>query len=298
MTVTIQHTHRGTPYLTEPHAILIGRPQSLLMDNPEIYEYLEGLGFDPHTYFDEDFQFSKDSEQLMKYAGQGCYLSYGQGHTGWADEDLTRYFDNQKQNHDGSVFEHNKFTFQAYGISRSLTHELVRHRVDYGFSQVSQRYVDGQRLRFVQGPEYGLIENADSPEESNQFLHLQFEHWIDACAHEYELRSDTLVARMLKLYGQPSNREERVTRRKMANSAARRCLPNETEAPLVFSANIRSLRHTLEMRTHMTAETEIRRLFDAVYEIMAFEAPHLFNDYTAEQLPDGSIQYTTPWPKA
>lgn len=287
MTVTIHHTFHGTPYLTEPHAILIGRPESLLDNNPQINEFLQDLGFDPDDYFDDDFAEAVGIEQIMKYSGQECYLSFGEGHTGWSDKSLTKYFDNQKRNKDGSVFEHGKFSFQAYGISRSLTHELVRHRVDYGFSQVSQRYVDGQRLRFVQGPEY-----------AEGILHSRFENWIDLCAMEYDQRATDLQESLFKDMPEADTREKKVFRRKQANSAARRCLPNETEAPLVFSANIRSLRHTLEMRTHMTAETEIRRLFDAVYEIMAKEAPHLFNDYTAEHLDDGSIQYTTPWPKA
>lgn len=284
-------TGSGTPYLREPGAILIGRTESVMQQADHLEElstFLTELGFDPEEYFTEEFFSLPGAEQVMKFAGQGCYMSYGSGHTGDTDEKVQGYFDNQKRNKDGSVFEHASLSFQLYGISRSLSHELVRHRAGYGFSQLSQRYVDGARLRFVEGPEY----------QQDSILHTQFMDWIDQCRFQYNDRSENLIRSLFKDLPPAESREERVYRRKVANAAARRCLPNETETMMVATANVRALRHTLETRSTMIAEIEIRRLFDEIYEVCLQEVPHLFTDYVPKQNDDHTITYTTPYPKA
>jgi thymidylate synthase (FAD) len=65
-----------------------------------------------------------------------------------------RYFANLSSSGHGSVYEHASFSFLCYGISRSTTHEVVRHRAGTAYSQLSQRYVSGKVLRFVERPEY------------------------------------------------------------------------------------------------------------------------------------------------
>jgi thymidylate synthase (FAD) len=75
------------------------------------------------------------------------------------------YFERLTSAGHGSVLEHANFSFLLYAISRSVTHELVRHRAGVGISQVSQRYVSGAVLRFVERPEY-----QNDPE-----LHAHFE---------------------------------------------------------------------------------------------------------------------------
>src|SRR4029077_20385238 len=120
---------------------------------------------------------------VCKTAGQLCYASFSRKRTYNADAD--RYFANIKESGHGSVLEHANFSFLFYGISRSVTHELVRPRAGFGFSMLSQRYVSGRVLRFVERPEY-----VDDPE-----LHDLFCRRIDRAAEEYESMADALMKR-------------------------------------------------------------------------------------------------------
>src|SRR5262249_34708354 len=162
----------------------------------------------------------------------------------------SRYFENIKSSGHGSVLEHPCYSFLLYGISRSLTHELVRHRAGTAFSQTSQRFIDGKVLRFVERPEY----------RNHAMLHADFEASIDRAAEEYARRTGILLAEQ-KSGERLLSAEDKTDLRKKVQQAARSCLPNETEAPIVFSANLRALRHTIEMRASEHAETEIREVF-------------------------------------
>lgn len=187
-----------------------------------------------------------------------------------------------------SVLEHVNFTFLIWGVSRSFTHELVRHRVGVAYSQVSQRYVNGKTLRFVERPEY---------QQENR-LHQKFENRIDAAAQEYEALATGLTAPGRS--GVPADVWEAMSkteRRKAVNQAARSCLPNETEAPIVFSGNARAMRHIIEMRSSKPAEPEIRRATFKLFEQLRACEPLLFDDYEVVSLPDGSKAVDTKWRK-
>jgi thymidylate synthase (FAD) len=171
-------TPSGTPYLRQPGVVVLAVPDTRLQG---LDGFLKG--------FDESFQFPQylddptplgPVERLCKLAGQLCYMSFGPKRT--LNAEAEKYFFNIKSSGHGSVLEHANVTVLLYGISRSLTHELVRHRAGFGFSQVSQRYVSGRTLRFVERPEF--VGDAQ--------LHSQFEARIDRAAAEYEAMSDRL----------------------------------------------------------------------------------------------------------
>src|SRR5207253_985742 len=144
--------------------------------------------------------------------------------------------------------------FLFYGISRSVTHELVRHRAGFGFSMLSQRYVSGRVLRFVERPEY--VNDAE--------LHGLFEKRIDRAAAEYEEMAEALLRRQ-KEGADILSAEYKTDLRKKVQQTARSVLPNETEAPIVVTANARAWRHVIEMRANAHAETEIRALLFNAY---------------------------------
>jgi thymidylate synthase (FAD) len=154
--------------------------------------------------------------------------------------------------------EHANFSFLLYGISRSVTHELVRHRAGVGISQISQRYVSGRVLRFVERPEY-----QDDPE-----LHAFFEERADRAAAEYEAMADRLLERQ-KSGAALLDAEHKTDARKKVQQTARSVLPNETEAPMVFTGNVRALRHIIEMRADGHAESEIRNLAARLFLCLA-----------------------------
>lgn len=245
-------------------------------------------GFDPSLGFPayvEDPTTLPDSSQLCKTAGQVCYASFGPRRT--TNENAAAYFERLTSAGHGSVLEHASFSFLLYGISRSVTHELVRHRAGVGVSQVSQRYVSGSVLRFVERPEY-----QDDPE-----LHALFEERADRAAAEYEVMAGRLLERQEK-GAALLDAEYKTDARKKVQQTARSLLPNETEAPMVFTGNVRALRHIVEMRADEHAESEIRNLAVRLFLCLVTADPILFGDYQVQRLPDGTQKVTTKYRKA
>jgi thymidylate synthase (FAD) len=274
----LHRTPAGTPYLQEPGVVLFARPQISISG---FAGFLSGFPADLRfeSYLEDPDPLSPAAE-LCKVAGQTCYLSFGPKRT--LNSGAPKYFENIKSSGHGSVLEHASFSFLFYGVSRSFTHELVRHRAGTAFSQTSQRYVDGKVLRFVERPEY----------RNSPALHQRFESGIDAAAQEYALRTDALLAEQAA-GGQLLSGEARTDLRKKVQQAARSCLPNEAEAPIIFSANVRALRHIIEMRASRHAELEIREVFLRVFLCLTKVEPLLFDDYELDPIPDGTCGVTT-----
>ncbi len=278
----VHTTPAGTPYLRHPGVAMIARPDVGL-------EGLRGFleGFDPSLgflgYLDDDTELTP-AARLCKTAGQTCYASFGPRRT--RNADAQRYFDNLSSSGHGSVYEHATFSFLCYGISRSNTHEVIRHRAGTAFSQLSQRFVSGKVLRFVERPEY-----RDVPS-----LHKRFEERIDSLAREYAEVTEELAALQRDGYA-PLAAQQRTDVRKRVQQTARSVLPNETETVLVLTANVRAWRHMIEMRTDPHAESEIRDLYLRIFLCLRRAEPLLFGDYRVESFPDGTYGAVTDWRK-
>jgi thymidylate synthase (FAD) len=278
----VARTEGKTPYLRHPGVVLIAKPD---VDIEGLRPFLEGYGeelnFD--AYLDDPTPLPPGS-LLLKTAGQTCYSSFGPKRT--YNENAQRYFDNLSSSGHGSVFEHAVFSFFVYGVSRAITHEVVRHRAGTAFSQLSQRFVSGKVLRFVERPEY-----QDVPT-----LHKRFEQRIDFLAREYDEVAEELVE--LQLQGDPRLvAEARTDMRKRVQQSARSVLPNEAETTMVLSANVRAWRHMIEMRTDQHAEREIRDLYFRIFLCLRLLEPMLFGDYDIESFADGTYGATTDWRK-
>jgi len=279
----VSHTEVGTTYLRAPGVVMLARPRTNVAG---LAGFLEG--FDPELNFPDyvnDPTPLPDSTQLCKTAGQLCYASFGPRRT--TNENAAAYIERLTSAGHGSVLEHSNFSFLLYGISRSVTHELVRHRAGVGISQISQRYVSGSVLRFVERPEY-----QEDPE-----LHRLFEERADRAAAEYE----SMAGRLLE-YQEGGNAmlsaDYKTDARKKVQQTARSLLPNETEAPMVFTGNVRALRHIIEMRADAHAESEIRNLAVRLFLCLVTTDPILFGDYVLDTLPDGTHTISTEHRKA
>ncbi len=211
-------------------------------------------------------------EKLIETAGRVCYMSFQRPRPGGNKA----YISHLLEVGHGSVLEHAVFNLLVTGVSRSLTHELVRHRAGFGFSQLSQRFVDESKCSFVE-PE--II--AGDPE-----LHRLWLESMQASQSAYRALADRLTEKFKDI-------DDRTLRRKKAREAARSVLPNATETKIFVTANARSLRHFIEMRGDVAADVEIRRLAVAVCKLMQKEAPNLFGDYTLIDVPDGGQAVTT-----
>ncbi|MFL5587501.1 MAG: FAD-dependent thymidylate synthase [Ktedonobacteraceae bacterium] len=278
----VHYSPGGIAYLRKPGVALLARPN---FNMGGLAGFLEG--FDPSLHFTEyldDPTSLPDGAQLCKVAGQVCYMSFGRKRT--FNEHAERYFNNLKSSGHGSVFEHATFSLLLYGISRSVTHEMVRHRAGFGFSQLSQRYVSGRMLRFVERPEY----------QDDEDLHSQFLQRIERAASEYASLTNRLLE-MQQAGVSILSAEARTDLRKKVQQTARSVLPNETEAPIVVTGNARAWRHVIEMRASAHAETEIRELALRIFLCLRLTDPVLFGDYTIEQLADGTYTVKTEFEK-
>ncbi|HTU93585.1 MAG TPA: FAD-dependent thymidylate synthase [Gemmataceae bacterium] len=209
---------------------------------------------------------------LVHFSGN-CYMSFAKPRPGGNKA----YVDHILEVGHGSVLEHAAWNFVFTGCSRSLTHELVRHRTGWSYSQLSQRYVDESIAEYI---EPDVI--AGNPE-----LHAL---WLNAVAHAHQ----AYVKLVEKLTEQYKDEPDKTLRRKLARQAARSVLPNATETKIFVTANARALRHFIEMRASRYADVDIRKLAVKVLQLMQTEAPHLFNDYQLVPLPDGTFEADTP----
>lgn len=224
---------------------------------------------------------SQNAEELIEFSGRMCYQSFEVGHNpniSMVRKDSQKYLSNIIESGHGSVLEHGWMTFAIVGVSRVFTHELVRHRVGTAFSQESLRYVRPEgRLNKIIDDDWSFISITET-DEINNILHL-IEEMYDHLAKKY---IDDL----------PKS-EKNFDLKKIRSSLFRRILPIGIPTSIVFSANLRTLRHLLEMRTARFAEIEIRRVFNMIGEICKIEHPLTFQDYTIEEV-NGIGEWTTP----
>ena len=249
----------------EPGVYLVGRQT---VDAEGVQRFLGEHGLSWTT------DASAAGEALAELAGRVCYMSYGKGR-----RSNQQFLEHIVEVGHGSVLEHGVWSFLFTGVSRSFTHELIRHR-HFSYSQLSQRYVNESDSAFV---EPDVI--AGDPE-----LDAIWREAVDASRAAY----DRLVA---GLQGRYADVTDVTLRRKLARQAARSVLPNATETKIFVTGNGRALRHFIEMRGSEFADVEIRKVALQVLEIMRREAPAMFGDYEVRTLPDGTVAVATQHPK-
>jgi thymidylate synthase (FAD) len=250
------------------------------------------------------------SQVTVEAAGRICYHSFAKPRPGGNEA----YIKHIKEVGHGSVIEHAVVTFTLTGVSRSLTHELVRHRAGMSYSQRSQRYCDESDLEFVMPPEllteYGYYQRwlqGDAgdltPEEYKEWdegIHavgVVLSAWATS-QNTYRHVCDYLSAKLTRLSPKSSlSQEEKTDIRKRARGTARCVLPNATETKITVTANARALRTILEQRGSRFAEMEIRRLANVLLDGLKVKLPVLFSDYVQTPLPDGTSEITTKFPK-
>ncbi|MCA1709831.1 MAG: FAD-dependent thymidylate synthase, partial [Actinobacteria bacterium] len=241
---------------TEPSVYLVARPS---VNVEGMRQYLEDVG--GAAWLDRRLEEGQGSpnagELLVEFGGRMCYRSWEPGlnpNVTRVRRDQGEYFANLLRSLHGSVFEHANYSFAFRNVSRVFTHELVRHRAGSAFSQESLRYVRLTEIGFRIPPALEPIRE--------QVLSLveQLEEFQVTAAEELGLDDE----------GVPFALKKEVT------SALRRLAPIGLSTDILWTANVRTLRHVIEMRTAAGAEEELRLVFDEVARAMCEEAPDLF----------------------
>jgi thymidylate synthase (FAD) len=251
---------------TTPQVFLIARPS---IDVEGMRGYLGDVGGE--SWLDRRLQESggepNAGELLVEFGGRACYRSWEPGlnpNVSKVRTDQREYFANILRSAHGSVLEHANYSFALRNCSRVLTHELVRHRAGSAFSQESLRYVRLSDIGFRVAPALEPVR------EKVLAIVEQLEEFQVSAAQELGIDDE----------GVPFHVKKEVT------SALRRLAPIGLSTDIVWTANARTLRHVIEMRTAPGAEEELRLLFNVVAQIMQREAPGLFQDFSRAE--DGS----------
>ena len=261
---------------TEPHTTIIRAPRVYLVGRQEIDDaalagFLADEGVDRWTT-DTDVA----GQKLVEVAGRLCYTSYARPRPGGN----ATYVGHLLEVGHGSVLEHAVFNLILTGVSRSLTHELVRHRAGFSFSQLSQRFVDETACAFVE----------PDPIAADPELHRIWLEAITTCQRAYRELADALAAR-------PTAGGDKTLRRKRAREAARSVLPNATETKIFVTANARALRNFLEQRGSRHADAEIRKVALEILRVVQAEAPHVFPDFEVVAVDDDTREIVNKFKK-
>ena len=255
---------------TSPQVFLLARPS---IDLEGMRGYLESVG--GTSWLERRLGDTEDGagadinhgELIVEFGGRACYRSWEPGlnaNVTRVRTDQREYFANILRSAHGSVLEHANYSFAIRNCSRVFTHELIRHRAGSAFSQESLRYVRLTDIGFRVPPALEPVRD--------QVLSIveQLE----------EFQRDAAATLRIDDEGVPFHVKKEVT------SALRRLAPTGLSTDILWTANARTLRHVIEMRTAEGAEEELRLVFDMIARIMQREAPGLFQDFKRSD--DGS----------
>ncbi len=198
-------------------------------------------------------------ENLVEVAGRLCYMSFGDKQSPRNNKD---YISNLIDKGHESVLEHATWSFIIVGVSRGFSHQLVRHRVGFSYSQLSQQYFRETNANFIVP---SIIKN--NPE--------LLEIWDKSNKDSIEAYRKILSI----LNGDRINNLSHKETNRLKNSAARTTLPNATETKIFITANARSLRHFLKLRGSIMGDEEMRLVSTELLKLLKKEAPSLFFDF-------------------
>ncbi len=247
---------------TLPSVYLIARPS---IDIEGMRGYLADVGGESwlQRRLDEADGGPNGGETLVEFGGRACYRSWEPGlnpNVSKVRTDQREYFANILRSGHGSVLEHANYSFALRNVSRLLTHELVRHRAGSAFSQESLRYVRLADIGFRVAPALEPLR----------------ERVLSIVEQLEEFQIEGARALGIDEEGVPFHVRKEIT------SALRRLAPIGLSTDIIWTANVRTLRHVIEMRTAEGAEEELRLVFDKVARVMQVEAPGLFQDFARQ----------------
>lgn len=215
--------------------------------------------------------YTPDAEKTIASAGKLCYSPVGTDDIEKnLDEIAINRFINMLNNlgHE-SPLEHASFTFSVEGVSRSLSHQLVRHRIA-SYSQQSQRYVKIENFEYITPPSIKNDEHANKV-------------FIDAMENDLKAYSELTDILYNEIYNELINsgmslKEASSKAEKQAIEDARYVFPNACETKIVFTMNARSLLHFFSLRCCNRAQWEIREMAFNMVKICKEVYPNLFKN--------------------
>lgn len=220
--------------------------------------------------FDSD---ATGGQALAEFAGRACYQSWDRPNPSTATN--RGYLDHILQVGHLSVLEHSTATFYLTGLSRAVTHEIIRHR-HFSYSELSSRYV---------AQDDAVVEPAAVA--ADPVLHQKF---TAATTAAVDAHADLLAA----LESAAEHAPDGTLARKQARALASGLLPAAARTALVISGSYRAWRHFIGMRATEAADLEIRTIAVDILRRLQDLAPHVFADFRISLLPDGTELAASP----
>jgi len=241
-------------FILQPSVYVVIKPT---VDKGELNRFLEENGFTGKTVDSLDIP---TGELPVVIGSRTCYQSFDNGRK--HDDHVKHLID---VGH-GSTLEHSNYGILITGVSRSLTHELIRHR-QFGVSQLSQRFVEHDDCNFVVPP--ALIPHWDAEAKEISSIQAEFIDMAEYAVNAYEY--------WMQIY------QKLGLKNKEAKEAARAVLPNCTETRILITGDLRCWRVFFELRCDEGADKEIRRLAWMCYKRLRGECPNVFGDYVSDE---------------
>lgn len=247
-----------------PKIYLLSRPQFDRAHQEFLSDFLP-----PDEAYWNDSSTATSAERLVEFAGRVCYMSFGSRQSAKSNAE---YIQNLIRNGHESVLEHAVWSFAIAGVSRAFTHQLVRHRVGFAFSQLSQQYHDESDARFVRPAGIERVPGAATA----------WEKAIKEASSAYKM-----ILKSFEIADEATSLRSQKEMMRALRSAARSVLPNATETAIIVTANARALRHFFKLRGGIVGDAEMRCVAAALLELLRSEAPALFLDFSIEEQIDG-----------
>jgi len=220
----------------------------------------------------ELLQYTPEPEKLISAAAKLCYSRTGIVNIldNLDDQSIKKFLGILVDMGHESPIEHVSFTFGVEGVSRALTHQLVRHRIGCSYSQQSQRYVKLQQFDYIIPPQ---IENI--PEAREKYIAAM--EYDQNCYNElveilYKKNFEALLA------SGKSEKQAAMEAEKTSIEDARYVFPNACETKIVFTMNARALYNFFRHRCCNRAQWEIHSLADQMLKKVKEVAPILFKN--------------------
>jgi thymidylate synthase (FAD) len=220
---------------------------------------------------DDDSYWANDADWLAEFAGRSCYQSWHRPNPKTASND--DYLAHILESAHESVLEHASATFYVTGVSRSLTHELIRHR-HLSYSELSQRFVDIAPSKENKAKMSWVVPSGLNVTDDHDVIRPITAVLNTYVTPLYQSVVDTLM--------------KRGKTRKEARQAARAVMPNMMETRIVVTGNMRAWRDVIKKRYHVAADAEIREFAKIVLDELRSIAPNTFQDMPHE--PFGSME--------
>ena len=187
-----------------------------------------------------------NAEKVIETAGRTSYQSFEKQ----TETSYKSFIKMLIRNKHESVLEHATVSFKISGISRALTHQLVRHRL-CSFTQQSQRYVNENNFNYIEPDDI----------KSNPTAHDIYIELMEQIRNRYSQLRDLGIKK----------------------EDARFILPNSTSSEIIMTANLREIRHVITLRGEKAAQWEIRRLAIQILKILKKEIPDVFQDMEIDE---------------